>query len=260
LILRENMQIRIKLFTATNAHVLMVSFLLGGTGALLIGIQQSLLTVEQAIRPELKVAVFIQPNITDQDAAQWARALPSKDPDIDSVNFVSQAEALQNAQGNPALVKSLLLLRENPFPASVTLQFNDRAWLERPEPALALRAMPQVQEIRWDPEVRSVFRSLRQWRVWLARLTVFALLMLFIWCFFGLYRFLVMKAPFAQLLIQLGIGLIGGSLAVTTWGLALRAIGNDAALYKPEAVSFWPLAAAIMTALATFGWQVTDEH
>jgi cell division protein FtsX len=254
------MQIRTKLFTATNAHVLMVTFLLGGTGALMIGLQQSLHTVEQAIRPELNVAVFVQPNVTDQDAAQWARTLQTTDPEIASVKFVSRDEALQKAQGNPALVKSLLLLRDNPFPASVLLQYNDRAWLERPEPALALRSMPQVQEIRWDPEARSVFRSIRQWRAWLARLTIFALLMLFIWCFFGIYRFLVLKASFGQLLMQLGIGLIGGSLAVTTWGLALRGIGSDAALYRPEVVSFWPLVAAVMAALATFGWQTTENH
>jgi hypothetical protein len=238
----------------------MVSFLLGGTGALMIGLQQSLRSVEQAIRPELTVAVFIQGNISDQEAATWANALPASDPEIISAKFVSRADALQKAQANPALVKSLLLLRENPFPASVVLQYSDRAWLERPEPALALRSMRQVQEIRWNPEARSVFRSLRQWRAWLARLTVFALIMLFVWCFFGLYRFLAMKAPFPHLLMQLGIGLIGGSLAVTTWGLALRGIGNDAALYKPEAVSFWPLVAAIMAALATFGWQDAESH
>jgi len=238
----------------------MVSFILGGVGALMIGLQQSLRTAEQAIRPELNVAVILQAGVTDQDAALWARGLLSTDPEIAAVNFVSREQALQKAQGNPALVKSLLLLRENPFPASVILTYNDRAWLERPEPALAFKALPQVQEIRWDPEARSVFRSLRQWRAWLARLTTFALLMLFIWCFFGIYRFLMMKASVAQLFIQLGIGLIGGSLAVTTWGLALRGIGNDAALYKPAPLSFWPLLTAMMAALATFGWQVSDEN
>ena len=120
--------------------------------------------------------------------------------------------------------------------------------------------MPQAQEIRWDPQVRSLFRALRQWRVWLARLTAFAALMLMAWCFFGIYRFLVLQAQAAELLIQLGIGLVGGGLSIMTWFLALRGIGSDAALYKPEAVSFWPLASALLAALATFGWRASDAE
>jgi cell division protein FtsX len=258
LIFRNDMDIRHRLLTTTNAHVLMVTFLFGGMGALILGLQQSLKVAEASIRPELKVAVFIQTDVNDADAAAWARGLPAADPEIASVTFVSRAEALQKAQGDPALVKSLLLLRENPFPASVIIHFFDRAWLERPEPALDLKSMPQVQEIRWDPQVRSLFRSLRQWRVWLARLTVFAAMILVVWCFFGIYRFLVMQAPTADLLIQLGIGLIGGGLAVMVWALALSGIGSDAVVYKPEAVSFWPLLTALLAAVAIFGWQVHD--
>ena len=131
--------------------------------------------------------------------------------------------------------------------------------MDRPEPALALKDQTQIQEIRWDPEARSVFRSLRQWRVWLMRLTVFALTLLIVWCFFGIYRFLAMKAPVSELFIQLGLGLFGGSLAVITWGLALRDVGRDASLYRPESVSFWPLATALMASVATFGWRVKNE-
>ena len=69
-----------------------------------------------------------------------------------------------------------------------------------------------------------------------------------------------MKAPFSELLIQLGIGLIGGSLATATFGFALRGVGQDAALYRPDAVSFWPLGAALMASLATFGWNVSHEN
>ena len=260
MIFRNDMDIRQRLFTTANAHVLMVSFLFGGMGALILGLQQSLKAAEASIRPELKVAVFIQTNVNDADAAAWARALPAADPEIASVTFVSRAEALQKAEGNPALVKSLLLLRENPFPASVVIQFKDRAWLERPEPALALKSMPQAQEIRWDPQLRSVFRSLSQWRAWLARLTAFAALMLLIWCLFGIYRFLGMQARATELLIQLGLGFVGGGLAVLTWHFALRGLGVDAALYKPEAVSSWPLVSALLSALASFGWRVSDAN
>jgi hypothetical protein len=184
----------------------------------------------------------------------------SRDPEIESLVFISRQQALQDAQGNPALMQSLLLLRDNPFPASVVIRYKDLAWLDRPEPAMDLRSQPQVQEIRWDPEARSVFRSLRQWRVWLVRLTAFAMIMLMVWCFFGVYRFVALKSPVAELMIQLGIGLIGGGLAVATWGMALREVGVDAALYRPESVSFWPLLTALLASVATFGWQVSGSN
>src|ERR1035437_10285254 len=101
------MQIRACLFRPAMAHVLMVSFLLGGVGALLIGLQQSLKSAEGSIRPALKVVIFIQPTVNDTAAAQWVQALLLTDPEILSVSFVSRAEALVSAQGNPALVKSL---------------------------------------------------------------------------------------------------------------------------------------------------------
>jgi hypothetical protein len=246
-------------FQPANAHVLMVSFLLGGVGALLVGLQQSLKNAEASIRPALKVVVFVQSAVTDADAETWSHSLPSLDPEIESVTFISRQAALEKAQMSPALAKSLVLLRDNPFPSSVMIHYKDLAWLDRPEPALMLKAQPEIQEIRWDPEARSVFRTLRQWRLWLARLTAFAVMMLTVWCFFGVYRFLAMKAPYAELFSQLGIGLLGGSLAVATWGLALRGVGADAALYRPEIISFWPLATALMAAIATFGWKVNNE-
>src|SRR5437870_2814360 len=184
------MIIRERLFKPANAHVLMVSFLLGGLGALLIGLQQSLRTAEESIRPNLKVVVFVNPSLPEANAKKWADTLTTADPEIEAATFISRQEALARAQGNPTLSKSLMLLRDNPFPPAVVLLFKDSAWLGRPEPALILKGMPEVQEIRWDPETRSVFRSLRQWRAWLLRLSGFAVMMLGVWCFFGLYRFL----------------------------------------------------------------------
>src|SRR5690349_18155925 len=106
------MEIRKRLIKPANAYVLMVSFLLGGVGALLIGLQQSLQTAEASILPALKVAIFIQPDVTDADAEKWATSLPRLDPDIESLTYISRQEALAKAQANPALAKSLLLLHE----------------------------------------------------------------------------------------------------------------------------------------------------
>src|SRR5882672_3320492 len=115
------MEIRAHLFKPANAHVLMVSFLLGGIGALLIGLQQSLKTAEESIRPALKVVIYVQPGITEEKAKKWADTLTTADPDLQSATFISRQEALEKAQGNPALAKSLLLLRDNPLPVSVLL-------------------------------------------------------------------------------------------------------------------------------------------
>src|ERR1700687_5659127 len=139
------MLIRMRLLKPANAHVLMVSFLLGGVGALLMGLQQSLKTAEESIRAALKVVAFIPSSVSDADAKKWADSLPSLDNELESVAYISRQEALEKAQGNPALAKSLLLLHDNPLPASVVLHFKDLAWLERPEPALTLKAQPEVQ-------------------------------------------------------------------------------------------------------------------
>ncbi len=250
---------RKQLFQASTAHVLVVSFLLAGMGIILIGLQDSLKKAESSLRQSLKVVVFIQSNISDDLAKVWAETLPSQDPAIESAVFISRQEALAKAQGNPALVKSLILLRDNPLPATVLLRYRDSAWLERSEPATALRASPEVQELRWDPEARSLFRSLSQWRFWLVRISIFAAVLMLMWCSFGLYRFKVMRAPARALLLQLGLGLLGGGLALLIFGLALQRLGSDAAVYSPLLISPWPIAAAIMAAIATFGWKVADE-
>src|ERR1039457_4626376 len=109
------MLIRERLFKPATAHVLMVSFLLGGIGALLIGLQQSLKTAEESIRPALKVVVFMQQNVTDENVKKWSDSLLSLDPELVSVAYISRQEALQKSQGNPALAKSLILLRDNPL-------------------------------------------------------------------------------------------------------------------------------------------------
>ena len=237
----------------------MLSFLLCGAGAMIIGLQQALKAAEDYLRPALKVVVFLPSTVTDADGALWAGRLPAADPEIESVSFISRQEALQKAQGNPALAKSLILLRENPFPASVVLRYRDSAWLARPEPALSLKTQPQVQELRWDPQVRSTFRALRQWRVWLMRLTAFATIMVFVWSFLGAFRLVVLKAGLRELLTHLGFGILGGSFALLLLGAALRSVDTDAALFRPETLSLWPLVIAPLASMASFGWGMSRE-
>jgi septal ring factor EnvC (AmiA/AmiB activator) len=143
-------------------------------GVALWTLQRSLRSSEELLRPYLKVALILQSSLSDADAEKWANTVASQDSELESATFVSRQEALQRAQNNPALAKSLLLLRDNPFPASVILHYKETAWLNRPEPAMVFKGLPQVQEIRWDPEERSYFRSIHEWRMRLFRLSIFA--------------------------------------------------------------------------------------
>jgi septal ring factor EnvC (AmiA/AmiB activator) len=169
------MDIRSRLFSFGNAQALVLSALLCSVGVFILGLHRSLKATEASLRSDLKVVVLLQANVSDQDAAAWAQHLSSTDSEIESVSYVSRAEALQKAQENPALTKSLLLLRENPFPASAILHYRDAAWLNRAEPALALKSMPPVQAIRWDPAARKLFATMDAWRLRLVRIGAFAL-------------------------------------------------------------------------------------
>ncbi len=92
------------------------------------------------------------------------------------------------------------------------------------------------------------------------RVNVFAVLMLSVWCLFGIYRFMAVRATARTLALQLSAGLVGGLLALATWGAALQRLGSDAAHYRPHGLSLWPLVAALMASMATFDWKDDHEH
>jgi len=254
------MKIRSLFFKPTNAHVLMLSFLLGVTSALLFGLQQALGSAENSVRPALAVAVLLQSTVTDDQARTLLTEAKSRDPEVLSVLYVSKAEALQEASKDPALSKSLMLLKENPLPASLIIRYSDRAWMERSEPAEPLKSLPEVQEIRWDAQARTIFRSLHQWRAWLLRLACFAVAMLVVWVFFGVYRFLALRAPLKPLAVQIIVGLTGGVVAAILWAYALRGVGMDASAFRPTGFSFLPLITGAAVAIACFGLGVYDTN
>ena len=168
------MNIRQAVFQPERAHVFMISFLLGLTAALLLGIDRVLASAEESLRSQLAVAVFFQSSEPDEAARRISESLRGRDSAIESAQFISKQAALQDAQQDPALARSLMVLKDNPLPASTILRYRDEAWLERGEPAETLRGVPQIQEIRWDARARSSFRSLHQWRAWLLRLAAFS--------------------------------------------------------------------------------------
>jgi hypothetical protein len=230
-------------------RIFLVSFLVAGGGALCAGVQQSLRMAEEMVRSSLKVAVLFSETLTEAEGEQWARVLPKMDAAVESAEYISREEALKRAEQNPLLARSLLLLRHNPFPASVVVRLQGQAWLERSDPASQWRVRSQIQEVRWDPELRSQYRSLRQWRIWLSRVGAAGLVLLLAGGLVGGFRFLKFRRPWSELWVKGGMGLMAGGLAIGLWGLALRWVGPEAASYRPTHLSFWPLVAGILGAL-----------
>lgn len=245
-------------FRAFQGHVLGVTFLVGLLATFLMGSQESLSKAEESVKSSLGVLVFLQTALSDGQAKEWGDALRKRDPEIESYTFISKDQAYQEALKDPAVSKSLMLLKENPLPASFSIRLSDHAWWERTDPAERIKGAPFVQEIRWDPPSRSLYRGLHQWRLWLIRLSVVAGALLLIWTFLGLFRFFYLRLSVRTLVFQLGLGLMGSAVALFAWALALNSVQAEPAVYRPVWFSFLPLAAGMMAAVACLG--VVERH
>jgi cell division protein FtsX len=236
---------------AINGHVLIVAFLIGLFSAVLIAVQQNLSKAEASLRSSLGVVVFLQKDLPD--AQNRMQTLRSQDPEIESILYTSKEQAYQEALKNPSLAKSLQLLRANPVPPSFTLQYSERAWWERLDPAEKLKTIDQAQEIRWDPRAQALFRSLHRWRLWSLRFSAFLGIILAIWSLIGVYRFLALQSRFQEIAVHLGVGLVGGGLAWGIWTLGLRSIQADISTLHPSWVWAAPLLIGSIAAVGCFG-------
>ena len=239
-----------------HLHVLITSFVIGLFASVLIGLQQALAKAEASVKNSLSAVVFLQDAVPDRALAALADTFKAQDPEIVSITFTSKDQALQEAMKDPHLAKSLMLLKANPLPASFQLRYSDRAWWERFEPAETLRGQSAIQEIRWDAQAHSVFRSLRGWRLWTLRFSAFMGLILGVWAFIGLYRFLSLHGKAPELLMGLGLGWAGGALAWGLWSMGLRSIKADLSVLQPFWVWLLPMAAGAVAALCCFGLEV----
>ncbi|MFA5975674.1 MAG: permease-like cell division protein FtsX [Elusimicrobiota bacterium] len=247
------MTIRKMLFHASSVQVLLISFFMGITSAVYMGINQSLLSTEDVFRRSLGVSLFLSSTLTDQEALRLADTLKTQDTEIVSIAYLSKADATQEAQKDEALSKTLLLLKENPLPSSLQITYSDRAWLDRNAPTDALPKTPDIQEIRWDAASRSAFRALNQWRHWLMRLAVLSGGVVVLWSFVGIYRSLAERISFAQLACPVLVGACGGALSILAWRAALHQLGADAMTTPPMSRMAWPLLAGALSGLAYTG-------
>jgi cell division protein FtsX len=249
-----------RFWRAYNSHVLIVAFLIGLFGALLVGLQQTLASAEESVKSALMVVVFLQNGLSAQDADAWVAKARGDDAEILSAEYTSKEAAYQAAMKDPKLAKSLQLLKANPLPASFAVRYSDRAWAERADPAQALSSAGDIQEIRWDPQAQSLYRSLHRWRMWTLRFSAFVGMVLAVWAMIGLYRFLSLNSDFAEIAALLGVGLLGGALAWGLWSLGLRSIQADISAIHPATVWSIPIVIGIVSALGCFGLEVRHAN
>jgi hypothetical protein len=239
-----------------DGHVLIVAFMVGLFAAVMTGLQQTLASAEASVKSSLSVLVFLQNPVSDADAAQLMQQIQSQDHEVQSVLFTSKDQAYQEALKNPNLAKSLMLLKSNPLPASLLIRYSDRAWWERSDPSEKIKTLGAIQEMRWDPQAASLFRTLHRWRLWCMRFSAFILAVLAVWAFIGLYRFLSLQSTWPDILSQLSIGLIGGALAWSLWGAGLHSIQVELSPLHPIWAWLLPIVLGAVAALGCFGVEI----
>jgi hypothetical protein len=242
------------LWRSFDSNVLLAAFFVGLFAALLLGIQQSLMQAELTLKPSLFVMVYLQSTLPDGAAQKWGESLKAADPEVLSFSWTSKEQAYQQALKDPLMAKPLMLLRDNPLPASYLVRLDDRAWWQRDDPTEKIKTLPSIQEIRWDPQAHAVFRSIHQWRLRLMRLTLLAGLALFSWTFFGLYQFFKRQTLPGRLWAHLALGLTGGAIASGLWNFGLSSLANAATSLRGSVQLALPLAAGILAAIACFGF------
>ena len=204
----------------------------------------------------LAVVVFLQTSLTDAQAQAWVEQLHQQDKEIESLVLTTKEQAYKKAAEDPTLAKSLLLLKENPQPATVVVRYSDQAWLQPVSPVERLKVLPSMGEIRWDPQTLSGWLSLQRWRRALRHLAMLLIALVGFWAFMGIYRALSLRLPLREIFLHVGWGLIGGSAAAAVWLATLRAAFEDSAM----SLSSWlPLGAGVAGALACIGIRFSHD-
>jgi hypothetical protein len=253
------MKIAGSLFRFAHVHIFIVSFLLTFSVACFLGFHQALSAARDGFRESLQLSAFLQPTILDADGQKIADSIKAGDPEVQSVAFVSKAQALELAQKDPFLAKSLMLLKDNPLTGEVQVHYSERAWLERPDFGQTLGSIPQIQEIHWNVQARDSFRSVSQWEKWLAQAGGCLLGFFFVWMLAGLYRILSARISFVEVLIALLVGMLGAGGAMALWTFTFKSLGPEAAAIGPRHSSLLPLLTGIIVSVALSGWGKQNE-
>jgi len=241
---------------AYNGHVLIITFLIGLFAMVLIAVQQNLSKAETSVKTALGVVAFLQPNTSDADAQKLADSLKAQDPEILSVEFTSKEKAYEEAMRDPNLAKSLVLIKSNPLPPSLTIQYSEAVWQNRIQPTEKISPSSAIQEIRWDPQAYALYRSIHRWRVGCMRFSGFIGAMLLIWAIIGLYQMLSANNPGREIWVTLVVGVFGGTLAWGLWAIGLHSIQAEISALRPSWIGLLPVCLGLLAALGCFGFEV----
>jgi hypothetical protein len=238
----------------------LLTFLIAVLSLLLAGVHQTLSSAESALRQSLSVVVFMQQDLTTDQAAQWAQTLQAVDRDVISWTFTSKNQAYTDSLADPTLSKALMLLGDNPLPSFFTLHYRDRAWKDRMDPTETINKQPLVQEIRWDAEGVSIFRAMSEWRRRLMQLTLVSIAVFLAWFAYGLQRSLQRSWNPSDFVSRLVNALFTGGSALLFWHWAVPAPSAGLPPVKFMLMAWVPILAACMTAIAALTSDKPNER
>lgn len=186
----------------------------------------------------LNLIVFFQAPLPDVATRTAADAMASQNPDVVSMTYTSSQQAYDKAALDPLLSRSLLLLKDNPLPASASLKLSRSAWLRASDVSDRWQQGTGVQEVRWDAEKRARWQELYAWRHRVERgLAAVAALTIF-WALRGVLAFSRTLSGWREALGVLGVGLVCGAGCEAGWRMFLgHATWNTLPLWMGALVS-----------------------
>jgi len=169
----------------------------------------------------LPVAVFFQANAPDEQTRTLAESLKARDSAIERVTYVSRAQAYAEASNDPLLARSLMLLHDNPFSATAEVQYSAAAWRDRTDPAVTLRQLPGIQDIRWNAQRRDAFLAFEPWKAAVRRMTWGVAIFLMMWALTGIRRVVRQPGRWRAGFLACVIGAAGASAVAGFWAFFL---------------------------------------
>jgi cell division protein FtsX len=206
--------------------------LAAGVGVCVSGLRGAssyLLQQQESLRTSMPVVVFFQADLPDDRTRDAASHLKQRDSGIDQMTYKSRQQAYQEASQDPQLSPSLVLLRDNPFPASAEMILSAQAWRSRADPTVEWRGIAEVQEARWNSPKRDLWVRMDSLRKALqASLWICAILLL-LWSLNGMLNAARDAVSWRQLSGWVALGCLGGLLGDSLWqGVLFRLFGNAA--------------------------------
>ena len=224
---------------------------LGGFAALVCAAAGGIAQAQDRISATLPVAIFFQPTLTDEATRQAADLLKKEDPAVQQVTYLSREQAYSEAGKDPLLERSLMLLQNNPFPATAEVHYSAQAWIERQDPVQALRNIPGVQEIRWSAPRRDALLAFEPWKKIMVGTLWAVTVLLILWAFSGVGAFAGTLSEWKRFAGCFFTGVLGAGLMSVIGFIVLPRLGV-APFMSAAGLPALPLLLGGLTGLGSF--------